>query len=187
MIDEDVIWVIQKMQPIAIEQVYSKVWPQCSIHSLDDDQTNRLKVVLDVSGADKLLIWPNGTTSFLGQRFRRPHCGFDDFTLRLKRRSGYEAEAYKVLDALRENKNLAAYYAYGHVNQNEDGFKRFRILNFRKFLSMWKAKEIPAPAARMCNDGSSHFLAWPFESIPTACIYWQLLPEYETNHWKRRN
>lgn len=132
---------------------------------------------MDISGADKLLKWPNGTCSFLAQRFRRNTCTFDEFTLRHSRNTGYKAECFKALEALEHHKLLAAYYAYGHVNKKEDDFKRFRIIDFVKFLNYWKNGLIPSPRFVTNKNGRSSFLAWPFKDIPRELILFDYKPD----------
>lgn len=183
---DDVKWSL-KIQPYAIDQHYSIFWSGCEIIHLDDGLTNSLKNILDISGADKGLKWPNGTVSFLAQRFRKWESYFDeekndlrydDFTLRYDRPiTGYEAECFKAREALKTNKLLAAYYAYGHVNKKQDGFLRFRIIDFIKFLEYWEKDLLPNPFKKDNKDGSSTFLAWPFKEIPSECIIYEFIED----------
>lgn len=161
-----------KHQSLAIKLYYSQVWPECEIKCLDDDRYNDLKKILDISGADKLLKWPDGTISFLAQRFRR-ETDYDDFTLRLDRPSGYRCEWFKMRDSLKEHKLLPAFYAYGHLNDNEDSFKRFRIVDIVSFLNYWEKGLLTEPIIRGNRDNSSRFLAWHFNEIPDECIIFQ--------------
>lgn len=175
--DQD--WVL-KMQPLAIRFYYRKIWPECEIKCLDDELDNNLKKILDISGADKLLRWPNGTVSFLAQRFRRhDERNYDDFTLRYDRPSGYKAEMFKARDALKKHKLIPAYYAYGHVNENEDGFKRFRVIDFIVFLDYLERGQLPEPEFKENRDKSSTFMAWNFNIIPKECILNEFLEDLE--------
>jgi len=180
---DDLAWTLS-IQPYAVEQVYNILWSGCEIKHLDDGIAGSLKTVLDVAGGDKLIKWPNGTVLFLGQRFRRyesyvkKNREFDDFTLRYDRpRTGYKAECFKAKEALQHNKLLAAYYGYGHVNKEENGFRRFRVIDFIKFLKYWEQGLLPKPDKIPNPDGSSTFLAWPFSKIPQECIIWQKPPK----------
>jgi len=175
---DDSSWASTKIQPIAEKQVYSQVWPGCRIISLDDDELNILKTTLDVAGADKLLRWPDGTASFLAQRFRSYEKRvWDDFTLReFRPNTSYRAECYKAPEALKANKINATYYAYGHVNEEEDGFLRFRIVKFREFLEYWTKGLLPKPQRGYNADDSSWFLYWAFKDIPPELILWLLKP-----------
>lgn len=187
-VKEDLDWSINKIQPLAETQIYSKVWPDAKISSLEDDNQNPLKNAIDVGGADNILTWPNGTLMFLAQRFRR-HASYhregyyqgrktifnyDDFTLREYRpKTNYKAECHKVLEALQENKFIAAYYAYGHVNKEENGFRRFRVIDFKMFVKLWTQNKLGPYKREWNKDLSSYFLAWPFRDIPRNCILWK--------------
>ena len=171
--DKNQEWVL-KMQPYAINQHYNRFWPDAKIISLDDDTTNELKNILDVSGADKLLKWPNGTISFLAQRFRRwGQRKFDDFTLRKTGSYGGKGEIYKVIDAIDNNKIVSSFYAYGHVNENENGFIRFRIIDYKYFLQLWKDNIINPPIEIPNKNRQNLFFKWPFNKIPDECILYQ--------------
>ena len=176
---KDAKWVLEIQEKLAIPLIYNQVWPKCEIKCLDDDEDDKLKKILDVSGADKLIKWKNGTVSFLGQRFRRYKSslarGYDDFTLRKERpKTDYKAECYKIIDAIENGKLLAAYYAYGHVNTDETGFEKFRILHFRIFIEKWVNEELNPCQQPYNKDHSSNFYAWPFNQIPHECIHWEL-------------
>ena len=199
---KDLEWSINKIQPLAETQIYSKIWPDAKVIPLDDDNQNILKNIIDVGGADKLLKWPNGTISFLAQRFRRYASyhregyyqgrktifNYDDFTLREYRpKTNYKAECHKVLEALQENKFIAAYYAYGHVDKDEKGFRRFRIIDFITFANLWAQNKLKSYKREWNKDLSSYFLAWPFREIPRNCILWkaQNIRQLETLKTKR--
>jgi hypothetical protein len=174
----DLDWALNIQDELAIPLIYSKVWPKCEIQCLDDDPYDRTKNMLDISGADKIIRYANGLVYFLGQRFRRYEStlqkDFDDFTLRKERKTGYKAEAYKAREALEKCGLLAAYYAYGHVNKDQTGFEKFRILNFREFLKQWITGKLTRPRIQKNKDGRSDFYYWPFEQIPTNIIFWEL-------------
>lgn len=176
--DQDRKWAIEIQENLAKPQIYSVVWSDCEIQSLDDDPKDKIKLTLDVSGADKLIKNRNDVVFFLGQRFRKFKStlakGYDDFTLRKERGSGYKSEAYKVREALEKCGLLAAYYAYGHVNINETGFKKFRIIKFKEFIEKWINEEITKPKIQENRDGSSDFYYWAFRDIPKDLIYWEL-------------
>jgi len=115
----------------------------------------------------------------LGQRFRTFESslakGYDDFTLRHYRpRTDYKAEAYKVIDALKTGKLLAAFYGYGHLNKKQTQFVEFRIIKFRDFVENWVCGELEPYQHKENHDESSNFYAWRFKDIPKKMIYWDL-------------
>jgi hypothetical protein len=167
----DQTWTTEKIQPLAEKLVYNHVWPRVEIIALDDDRQNQLKVMLDVGGADKLLKWPDGGIAFLAQRFRRfDKRGWDDFTIRARRPSGRLTEAGKIVRAFDRSGLVAAYYAYGHVNEDEDGFLRFRIIKFIKFCQLWKLGLLKPDGVKKNLDRSSTFLHWRFSRIPPTLL-----------------
>lgn len=177
--DENQEWVL-KMQPYAINQHYNRFWPDSEIIGLDDDTANELKKVLDISGADKLIKWSNGTISFLAQRFRRwKQRNFDDFTLRKTGIYGGKGEIYKVIDAFNNNKVVSSFYAYGHVNRKEDGFIRFRIIDYKRFLKLWKEGMIKTPIEIPNRNIQNLFFMWPFKEIPDECILYQYPQQFK--------
>jgi len=171
-------WATNKIQPIAIKTIYNKVWSNARIIPLDDDFADPLKSILDPAGGDKMIKWSNGGIAFLGQRFRTYKSslekGYDDFTLRFKTKYGSITEFQKVTDAFDNEKFIASYYAYGHVNIEETGFDKFRILYFRKFLKLWKEGKIKAKGP-IPNEDGSWFVYWPFSKIPSECIMFQTI------------
>lgn len=173
--ERDNLWVVEEMQPIAVRLFYQKYWPDCEIISLDNDRMDSLKRALDVGGSDKMIKHPSGTISFLGQRFRKWDCRrFDDFTLRYDRpHSKYKTECEKILIAFKENCMLAGYYAYGHVNEKGDGFLRFRIIDFRKFVEKWVKGELPKSKIIPTRDGTATFISWPFSLLPKDLILYE--------------
>lgn len=180
--EDDVGWAIRIQNEVAMPQIYEKLWPNLVIHL--DDESSELKRTLDIAGADKLIKDPNGGVFFLGQRFRTYESslakGYDDFTLRNYRpRTNYKAECFKVIDALKTGKLLAAYYAYGHLHSNQKQFKKFRIIYFRKFVEKWDAGVLNPYQKKDNHDGSSDFYAWRFKDIPLDCIYWSLKKQYK--------
>ena len=173
-IDQD--W-SREIQLLAIQQIYPKVWPDCQILELDDDRLNLLKQTLDVGGADKLLRYSDKTVAFLAQRFRtyEESLEYDDFTLRFTRPySKATTECEKVLRSLAQNRLLASFYSYGHVNKEKNGFLRFRILKFKEFLEAWRDRKIPPPIGPIPNPDGTTFLAWSFAKIPKELIFWEL-------------
>lgn len=166
-VEEDMKWSIETIQPLAVRQFYPRIWPDCQVVEVDKKRENDLAILLDIAGADKLLVWPDGGISFLAQRFRRfEQCKYDDFTIRRDRPSGRETEASKVLRALEENRLLAAFYVYGHVNEAENGFLRFRVLDFIRFLKQWDTGQLLPDGCKSNTDGSSRFWYWSFTSLP---------------------
>lgn len=164
--EEDMAWSI-KIGKIAMEQFYTKQWPGCKVIDLDTDKRNQLAGALDIGGADKMLCFPTGGIAFLSQRFRRWKAHrYDDFTLRLSRPSGKMTEFGKAIDALTKSGFVASYYAYGHVNQTEESFIRFRIILFREFLEACLMGEITASGIKINPNGSSTFYIFPFQNIP---------------------
>lgn len=162
-------WSVNKIQPIAIEKIYSKIWRDSEIIELDNDYRNRLKQILDISGSDKLIRFPDKTTAFLGQRFRRHENtkNHDDFTLRVwNYKTGNDVEFKKVITALENNRHLSHYYAYGHVNKKETGFTRFRIINFPEFLKQYYTKRLLPDQRIQTNARDAEFLCWNFNRIP---------------------
>lgn len=158
--EEDFKWSSEKIQPIAERLIYKKVWPDCKIISLDKHQ-NKLKLTLDIGGVDKLIQHSDGRVSFMAQRFRRwEQRRYDDFTIRALRPSGRLTELDKIVKAIEEGSLLAAFYAYGHVNQKEDGFLRFRIIYLAKFAQMHYEGKIPPGDFEWNTDDSSGFFCW---------------------------
>lgn len=154
------------MQPIALAQFYSKIWPGADVIELDKDVRNKLAKIIDIGGADKVLRFPDAGLAFLAQRFRRyDEIQFDDFTLRRDRPSGIKTEFQKAKLALERGGFIASYYAYGHANENEDGFIRMRILKFREFMEAVLSGELKLGIGRNPN-GSSTFWKIPFKNIP---------------------
>lgn len=161
------------MQLLAITDFYARVWPGAEVIELDNDRANPLKTVLDIGGADKMLRYPTGGIAFLAQRFRRykswhptPSQMYDDFTLRYNRPYGRMTEAEKLQRALDEGGFVASWYAYGHANEDNTGFTRFRILNFPALLRCLGGqlgdKVLPN------RDQSSTFVPIPFRHIPAS-------------------
>lgn len=173
--EEDQRWSSEKIQPLA-NKIYSKVWPDCQILDLEDDQKDSLKQALDFGGVDKAIRLKDGTIGLLAQRFRRyTEREYDDFTLRYSRpRSQYKTECEKALKALKENRMVAGYYAYFHVNKEENGFSRFRIIKFREFLEYWRDGKLPKPQLKHNRDGSAIFLAWSFSKLPRELFFYEL-------------
>jgi len=162
---DDAKWALE-MQPLAITQFYSELWPGARIVELDMERKNELAQAIDIGGADKMIQFPDRGLAFLGQRFRRPHQKrYDDFTLRRDRPSGMMTEFQKVVLALERGGFLAGYYAYGHVNEEEDGFIRMRILRFREFIEAVLCGDLRLGIGYNPN-GSSTFWKVPFRAIP---------------------
>ena len=167
-------WSVHKIQPIAIKKIYNKIWPNAKIIELDNDTGNLLKSILDRSGADKLIKFKDGTIAFLGQRFRRfgNAKGNDDFTLRVwNYKTGPNVEFKKILTSLENDRNIAQFYSYGHVNKEETGFSRFRILHFKKFLDLVVNNGLLPDHRQQTNSGDAEFLCWSFYRIPKSCIF----------------
>jgi hypothetical protein len=157
---------VKKIQPIAIAQFYTKLWPGVKVIPIDSQVKNRLAQIIDIGGADKALRFPDGDLAFLAQRFRRyEEAQFDDFTLRRDRPSGIKTEFQKAKLAFERGGFLASYYAYGHVNEMEDGFIRMRVLKFREFLDAVLHGEFTLGIGHN-PDGSSTFWKIPFRAIP---------------------
>lgn len=176
--ETDIDWSVNIIQPLAVNQIYATVWPGADIVPLDDDRHDILKSILDIAGADKLICWPDGGVGFLGQRFRRyEKRRWDDFTLRATRPSGQLTEAGKITAALGRAGLIAGYYAYGHVNETETGFLRFRILEFRTFCTMWQSGDLPPTEVRHNRDGSSTFYCWRFSVMPTSLFVYNSEPK----------
>jgi len=174
----DVRWALEIQKRIAIPTIYKKVWPDCIFHH-PDKQTTALEKALDIAGADKIIQEKNGGMYFLGQRFRTFESslakGYDDFTLRHYRpKTDYKAEAYKVIDALKTGKLLAAFYGYGHLNREQTKFEEFRIIKFRNFVEEWSLGKLEPSQHKYNHDGSSSFYAWEFRDIPENMIHWDL-------------
>ena len=170
-------WAIKIYHLLAKSLIYQQIWSDAEFVLLEN-KDSKLNNVLDISGLDVIVKFSDNI-DFMGQRFRRRERsldrGYDDFTLRDERPySGYKAEAHKLLRAYRKGHNIAKYYAYGHVNADETGFDKFRILNTREFLKKWDNNELPEPERESNPDGSSYFLAWKFKNLPPECIFWEL-------------
>lgn len=175
-------WATIKMQPTALAQFYSKVWPGAEVIELDRDVRNKLAQIIDIGGADKVLRFPDAGLAFLAQRFRRyDEIQFDDFTLRRDRPSGIKTEFEKAKLAFERGGFIASYYAYGHANKNEDGFIRMRILRFKEFIEAVLSGELRLGIGRNPN-GSSTFFKIPFHTIPP----WFFLIDYAEDKPQRR-
>lgn len=174
----DMNWSVNTIQPLAERLIYNQVWPEVEVIPLDDDNKNRLKVVLDIAGADKILRWPDGGIAFLAQRFRRfEKSRWDDFTMRRLRPSGRLTEVGKIRAALERSGLIAAFYAYGHVNKTEDDFLRFRILRFTEFCQAWEKGTLLPAQTKANTDGSSWFFCWPFKNIPDSLFLYDSEPK----------
>lgn len=162
---------VLKMQPIAISQFYSAVWPESKVVELDNDRTDHLKAMLDIGGADKMLRAPNGAIAFLGQRFRRyeswhpaPNLIYDDFTIRCRFPDGHDSEMEKLQQAMEMGGFVATWYAYGHANQNDTGFVRFRIVRLPLLLQSLDSGQIQCD--RRLNKEGRPFAYIRFADIP---------------------
>lgn len=162
---------VLKMQPIAISQFYSRVWPKSEVVELDNDKADHLKAILDIGGADKMLREPNGAIAFLGQRFRRykswhptPTLIYDDFTIRCRFPGGYDSEMEKLRQAMESGGFIASWYAYGHANQHDTGFVRFRIIRLPLLLRGIYSGQIQSK--RRLNKERRPFVYIKFQSIP---------------------
>lgn len=173
--DTQMWWAVKRIQPLAEKQIYPFVWPNTEIIPLDDERGNHLKLILDVAGADKLIKYRNGNVNFLAQRFRKWNITYDDFTLRKTSMTGYRSEAYRVIEAFKQNQIISAYYAYGHVNKEETGFTKFRILDFKKFVQYLMDNKIKKPKEKDNNDFTS-FYAWKFDWLPRDLFIYDLNP-----------
>ena len=169
---EDKHWSDYKIQPMAISEIYNVLWPGSEIIELDKFPVGTLGQTLDIAGADKLIRFQDGTVSFLAQRFRRAHYQkFDDFTLRNYRIGGNKTEYAKVTKAFESRTMVAGYYAYGWVNEAENGFAKFRILDFHSFLTDFLADKLPTPKYQNNSDGKTSFMFWPFAGLQKYVIY----------------
>lgn len=161
--EENQKWVL-KIQPLAITQHYNKIWSNANVIELDSC-ADELSKIIDIGGADKMLQFTNGSVAFLGQRFRRwSSKDFDDFTLRAYFKSGNATELQKIRNAIQNGGFIASFYAYGHVNEAEDGFIRFRVLQFRSFTEALISNKIHYTLEK--NKYGSYFIAAPFKTIP---------------------
>jgi len=165
-----------KIQDVAIKKIYERIpqWKNVKIEHLDTGwaKNNELMKILDVAGADKLIRWPNGSAAFLGQRFRtyndREH---DDFTLRYRKTGGSNTEYTRLTHAFDNSGFISQFYAYGHVNKNDNGFLRFRVLFFQKFIDWWLNRKNSPDKIIPTNRGDAEFMCWNFDRIPTYCIF----------------
>lgn len=171
-VKNDFDWSTKIMQPIAEKTIYPIIWPECTIFPLDTGD-DALKTQLDISGHDKMLVWPDNTKCTIAQRFRRPDRTFDDFTLRNDRPSGTKTELEKSIIAYKEERDLPKFYAYGHANDDFSAFTRFRIVKYRSFLKLYLENELPESQLVRNKDGTT-FLAWPFKDLPKEVIEWEL-------------
>lgn len=168
--DENMKYVLG-MQPIAITQFYNNVWPDYKVVELDNDRADHLKTILDVGGADKMLRAQNGAIAFLAQRFRRykswhptPSLIYDDFTLRYSFPNGHDSEMEKLQQAMIRGGFVATWYAYGHANQYDTGFDRFRIIQLPLLLQYLDSGQIKYK--RRLNVDKRPFACIPFQSMP---------------------
>ena len=172
-VKRDFDWAVNKIQPLAIEQVYHKQWPSATLIELDKDRKSELARVLDIAGADKLIRYRDGGISFIGQRMRRYETvvgvngkiKYDDFTLRRSRPSGRPTEAGKIVVAFQRNGLIAAFSAYGIVNRLEVGFERFRLFDFWLFCEMWLRGQFEPDGWKKNPDGTT-FWHWRFKRFP---------------------
>lgn len=165
-------WSDYKIQPIAIKKIYNILWPNSEIIELDKFPIGTLGQTLDIAGADKLIRFSDGTVSFLAQRFRRAkYQKYDDFTLRNYRIGGNKTEYAKIIKAFENRTMVAGFYAYGLVNESENGFIRFRVLDFHSFLADYLADKIPPPNYQNNPDGKTSFMYWPFAELKKYLIY----------------
>ena len=150
---------VEKMQPIAIEQFYTNVWPGVDVMELDIDLKNKLAGVIDKGGADKLLRFKNGNIAFLAQRFRGyEYKKYDQFTIR-------DSELSKSINSLENSGFIASYYAYGFSNTRESSFVKFRIFLYKETLiyilpNLRKYPWLPN------KDGKHPFRGIPFKNLP---------------------
>ena len=177
-----------KIQNIAVSKIYEKItqWKNTRIEHQDTGwaKNNELMKILDVAGADKIIRWPNGTAAFLGQRFRSFNdTKYDDFTIRYMKIYGSNTEYTRLIHAFDNSGFIAQFYAYGHVNKNEDGFTRFRILKFQQFIEWWLNKKNSPNETKITNRGDAEFMCWRFRRIPTSCIYWDSTKQNNLDSW----
>ncbi len=168
-------WAIKIYHTLAKPLIYQKIWKDAEFKTTEKNDAYN---VFDLSGID-VIIKHSDNLVFMGQRFRTVESsidkGYDDFTLRNERPyTHYKAEAHKLITAFRNGHNIPKYYAYGHVNADQTGFDKFRILNTIEFLKKWDNDELPTPERVPNIDGSSDFLAWKFKDLPKKCIFWEL-------------
>ncbi len=180
-------WSIKIYHTLAKPLIYQHIWEDAEFVLLEDNDAYN---IFDLSGID-VAIKHSDNLVFMGQRFRRSKAslkrGFDDFTLRDERPyTGYKAEAHKLIKAYREGQNIPKYYAYGHVNADETGFDKFRVLNTVEFLKKWSNNELPYDDSKDNHDGSSSFLAWKFKKIPRDCIFRELRTPTTLEHKQGR-
>lgn len=166
---------VLKMQPIAIDQFYTSVWPESKVVELDNDKADHLKVILDIGGADKMLRAPNGSIAFLGQRFRRykswhptPNLMYDDFTIRCRFPNGHDSEMEKLQQAMEIGGFVATWYAYGHANRQDTGFVRFRIIRLPLLLQYLDSGQVKCK--RWLNKGGRPFAYIRFKNIPRSAF-----------------
>lgn len=165
------------MQNYAIQQYYKVIWPSATIVELDNDRRDELKRALDIGGADKMIHFADGRVAFLGQRFRRWGMRvYDDFTLRYARPSGNKTEYQKIYDAISGSGFIASYYAVGHVNKDNNGFIRFRVLLYRELMGMLVNRRL-IPQIRHNKDNSSSFMVISFADIPRELFIWDTFTE----------
>jgi len=149
------------MQPIAISKFYSNLWPDTKIIELDTDTKNKLALILDKGGTDKLIQFRNGTIAFIAQRFRSWfYRKRNDWTLR-------ETELDKVLYAFQTGGFIASYYAYGWINKPETDFIKFKVFDYKKALQHILPKILHNyyPIVPNVNTGPG-FYPIPFDHIP---------------------
>ncbi len=180
-------WAIKIYHTLAKPLIYQKLWEDAEFVLLEN---NPVYNVFDLSGLD-VVIKHSDNLVFMAQRFRTVESsidkGYDDFTLRDERPyTGYKAEAHKLLRAYRNGHNIAKYYAYGHVNSDETGFDKFRLIKIKAFLKKWDNNELPESQTIPNPDHSSDFLAWRFKDIPKECIFWELNTPTTLEHQQRR-
>lgn len=98
----------------------------------DKDDLNALHL-LDYLGADKVVSTEDNVI-LLAERFRRPTTNGNDFALRADTGTEEAAESDKFLEAVQGYGAYPGVFAFGKVNESEDGFQYFHLIDFNWFL-----------------------------------------------------
>jgi hypothetical protein len=137
-----------QMQPIAIEKVYRRLWPNADIHEVDLSRETLACSIDRIGNADKVVVTEQ-TVLLLAQRIRQANVWLDgryrDFTLRW-------AEVQRLQNAYESGGALPNYYAYGYATATLDDFLRFYVLRFPEWWEYSQQSWIPTAHKLQLKD-----------------------------------
>lgn len=118
-----------KMQQIAIQKIYSRMWNEYHVYEIDK-LPGELAKTMDIGGIDKLLQGDDGHLILIGQRFRKAeywYRNYRDFTIR-------ESEYNRHLSAIEKGGFVPGYYVCGFATDKEDDFIKLMIFRYRTMM-----------------------------------------------------